>query len=42
MLSILEKGMRGGMCHLIHRYAKSNNKYMKNYIETKDHHIFNI
>ena len=31
MLLIVEKGTRGGICHAIHRYAKANNKYMKNY-----------
>ena len=33
ILLMLEKGIRGGICHAIHRYAKANNKYMKNYIE---------
>ena len=31
MLLMIGKGIRGGMCHAIHRYAKPNNKYMKNY-----------
>ena len=31
MLLMVEKGIRGGICHLIHRYDKANNKYMKNY-----------
>ena len=31
MLLIVEKGIRGMICHAIHRYAKANNKYMKDY-----------
>ena len=33
MLLIVEKGIRGGICCAIHRYAASNNKYMKVYIK---------
>ena len=25
------KGVREGICHSIYRYAKANNKYMKDY-----------
>ena len=31
MLLIAEKETRGGICQAIHRYAKVNNRYMKNY-----------
>ena len=31
MLLMVEEGIRGGICHSIHRYAKANNKYMKKY-----------
>ena len=31
MLLMVEEGIRGGICHSIQRYAKGNNKYMKNY-----------
>ena len=40
MLLMIEKEIRGGICHAIHRYAKTNNKYMKNItIKTLNHHI---
>ena len=31
MLLMVEEGIRGGICHSIHKYGKANNKYMKNY-----------
>ena len=31
MLSITGKGIRGGICHSIYRYAKANDKYIKDY-----------
>ena len=31
MLLMVEKGIRGGICHAINRYTKANNEYMKNY-----------
>ena len=31
MVLMVEKRIRGGICHAIHGYAKANNKYMKNY-----------
>ena len=31
MLQMIQKGIKDGMCHAIHRYAKANDKYMKDY-----------
>ena len=33
---MIEEGIRGGICHSIHRHARANNKYMKNYDENKE------
>ena len=40
MLLIVEKGIRGGICHAIYRYAKANNKYVKNYDKNKESSFF--
>ena len=31
MLLMIEKYIRGGICHSIYQCAKANNKYMKHY-----------
>ena len=31
MLLMVERGIRGRICHAIHRYVKVNSKYVKNY-----------
>ena len=31
MSLIVEKGIRSGICQVIHKYAKANNKYLKNF-----------
>ena len=36
MLLMVEKGIRGGICHSIYRYAKANNKYMKDCDKNKE------
>ena len=42
MLMIVEDGIRGGICHAIHRYAKANYKCMSNYDKNTVHHSYNI
>ena len=37
MLLMEEEGIRGRICHSIHRHAKANNKYMENYDENKEY-----
>ena len=36
MLLMIEEGIRGGICHAVHRYAKANKRYMKDYNESKE------
>ena len=35
ILLMAEEGIKGGICHAIHRYAKANHKYMKDYDKKK-------
>ena len=36
MLLMVEKGIRGGICHSIYLYANANNKNMKDYGKNKE------
>ena len=36
MLLMVEQGVKGGVCHAIHKYVKVNNKYMKNYDKNEE------
>ena len=36
MLLMVEKGIRGRICHAIYRYAKANDKYMKDHDRNKE------
>ena len=44
MLQMIVKGLTVEICHGENRYAKANNKYMKNYNKTKKKRIttFNV
>ena len=33
---MIAEGIRGGICHAVHRHAKANNKYTKNYDKSKE------
>ena len=42
-LLMVENGIRGGICHAIHRYVKANKKYTKKtMIKIKNHLILSI
>ena len=36
MSLMVEKGIRSGICHAIHRYAEDNKKYMKGCDKNKE------
>ena len=36
MLLIVEEGIRGGICHSIHRHTKASNNYMENYDKNEE------
>ena len=36
MLLMVAKGIRGRICHFVYRYARDNNKYMKDYDKNKE------
>ena len=36
LITDVEKGIRGGICHSVYKHAKANNKYMKIYDKNKE------
>ena len=36
ILLMAEKGIKGGICHAIYRYAKATNNYVKDYDKNKE------
>ena len=36
MVLVVEKCIRGGICHSIYKYVKANNKYMEGYDKNKE------
>ena len=41
MFLMIEKGIRGGICHAIHRFVKANIKYRKDYDKNKGSYLKN-
>ena len=39
MLLIVEKGIRGGICHAIHQYANADKNTWKIMIKIKNHYV---
>ena len=39
---MLERSIRGTICHSVYLYTKSNNQYIKDYGESKKSSILNI
>ena len=39
---MVEKNIKGGICHAIHWHAKANNKYMNDYDKIRNFSILNI
>ena len=39
---MVEKGIRGRICHAINRYVKTNSKYMKDHGKNKEHNILSM
>ena len=42
MVLMVERDIRGGICHSIYQYANADNKYMKIMTKMKNHHLFII
>ena len=39
ILLMVQKGNRGGICHIIYQYANPNNKYIKDYDKNKESYL---
>ena len=36
MSLIVEKGIRGGICHAVYRYEEASSRYLKDYEKSKE------